>query len=86
MQSCAVERDEAKYTLQPVGTLVLPFSQSFDAKTRTLWDERMVLDVWYGLVGHRPPRKRLYQESQRFRTKLNAEQELLDVSSIDQIP
>ncbi|KAJ9615438.1 hypothetical protein H2200_001513 [Cladophialophora chaetospira] len=93
VESCAEEWDEEKYPFQTVARVVFPQGQDcFDAKRRTFWEERMGLNVWYGLDEHRPLgsanrlRKRLYQESQRFRRKLNAEGELVEVSSIDQIP
>lgn len=92
IESCAVEWNEEKYPFKTVARLLFPKGQDcFDAKRRTFWEDRMGLNVWYGLEELRPLgsanrlRKRLYQESQGYRSKLNAEQ-LEFVSSINEIP
>ena len=91
VESCAIEWNEENYPFRTVGTVMFPKGQDcFDAKRRTFWEDRMGLNVWYGLEEFRPLgnanrfRKRLYQESQRYRSKLIAEQ-VECVSSIEQI-
>jgi hypothetical protein len=87
-----MEWDEEKFPFKTVAQLVFPRGQdSSDSARRTFWEDKMKLNIWYGLRDHQPLgsvnrlRKRLYQESQEFRSKLN-NTEAVYVNSIDQIP
>lgn len=47
--------DETAFSFQKVGTAVLPKGQdSFDTRRRIFWDDKMKMNVWYGLEHHRP--------------------------------
>ena len=64
---------------------------SFDAQRRTFWEDKVKLNVWYGLEDHRPLgsvnrlRKELYSMRSRNRGKTNAV-EISEIGSVDQIP
>ena len=62
-----------------------------DPKRRAFWDDRMNLNVWYGVEVHRllgsvnRLRKSLYQASVKKREEINA-LNVQPVSNIDEIP
>lgn len=92
VEDCSVEWNEEKYPFETVGRVVLSKDQdSFDAKRRVFWDDKMKLNVWYGLDAHRPLgsvnrlRKSLYERSVAKRTELNGCQADV-VGDINQIP
>jgi len=101
VEDCGREWDEGKYPFRTVGKVRIPAAQSHAASSvnedpmgsarRTLWDDRMKLNVWYGLSAHRPLgsvnrlRRRLYAASAERRAQGNAVQ-LEDVKSSDAIP
>lgn len=80
------------YPLETVGKVVFPAGQNaFDAARRTFWEDRMKLNVWYGLEEYRPLgsvnrlMKELCKMSQGYRAEVNATP-LEEVSNVDQIP
>ena len=84
--------DETAFPYETVGRVVIPKGQdAFGPARRTFWDDRMKLNVWYGLEAHRPLgsvnrlRKELYKMSARTRGEMNAV-EVRDVDSVEQIP
>lgn len=92
VEDASVEWDETTYPFQKVGKLVLPRGQDpFDARRRVFWDDRMKLNVWYGLEEHRPLgsvnrlRKDLYRASSQNRQDMNAV-EVSYITGVDQIP
>jgi len=92
VEKCSMEWEQDKFPFKTVAQLVFPRGQdSFDSARRTFWEDKMKLNIWYGLRDHQPLgsvnrlRKRLYQESQKFRSELN-NTEAVYVDSIDQIP
>lgn len=92
VEDTSVQWDETAFPFQTVGRIVLPKGQdSFDAQRRTFWDDRVKLNVFYGLEDHRPLgsvnrlRKELYNLSSKNRGKTNAV-EILEIGSVDQIP
>jgi len=92
VEDASMEWDEEKYPFETVARITIPAGQdSFDAARRTFWEDRMKLNVWYGLEEHRPLgsvnrlRRAVYQTSVEERQKMNAV-EVHAVSSVDQIP
>lgn len=92
VEDTSVEWDEDKYPFETVARVSIPAGQDcFDAKRRTFWEDRMKLNVWYGLAEHRPLgsvnrlRRAVYQTSVEERQRMNAV-EVQAVSSVDQIP
>lgn len=92
VEDCSVEWDESKFPFETVGKLVLPKGQAvFDPARRIFWEDKMKLNVWYGLEEHQPLgstnrlRKELYKASAKLRAEIN-DTELIDVDSVDQIP
>lgn len=84
--------DEQRFMFRTVAKLVFPGGEdSLDSKRRTSWEDKIKLNVWYGLMDQQPLgsvnrlRKRLYEEAQRFRDELN-NSESMYISSIDQLP
>ena len=84
--------DETAFPYETVGHVIIPKGQDpFEPARRTFWDDRVKLNVWYGLEAHRPLgsvnrlRKELYKTSSRTRGELNAV-EVGDIDSIEQIP
>ena len=92
VEDTSVMWDETAFPFQTVGKVVLRKGQdSFDAKRRVFWDDRVKLNVWYGLREHRPLgsvnrlRKELYKMSSKNRGETNAV-DVLEIDSADQIP
>lgn len=92
VEDASVEWDEEKFPFQTVGKVTFPKGQDvFDAARRTFWDDKIKLNVWYGLKDHRPLgsvnrlRKELYKTSAGNRKELNAI-DFVDIVSADQIP
>lgn len=83
---------ETAFPYETVGKVVFPAAQdAFDAARRVFWEDRMKLNVWYGLEEHRPLgsvnrlRKELYKVSQGYRAEVNATP-ILEVSDVNEIP
>lgn len=92
VEDTSVEWDEAKYPFETVGKVSIPAGQDcFEAGRRTFWEDRMKLNVWYGMEAHRPLgsvnrlRKEVYKASAAERQKRNAV-EVQAVGRIDEIP
>ena len=92
VEDTSVPWDETAFPFETVGRVKIPAGQdAFSAARRTFWDDRIRLNVWYGLEAHRPLgsvnrlRKELYKMSSKTRGELNAV-ELRDIGSVDDIP
>ncbi|KAL8716181.1 MAG: hypothetical protein Q9220_000086 [cf. Caloplaca sp. 1 TL-2023] len=92
-EDASVVWDEATAPYQTIATLEFPAGQdSFEAKRRVFWEERMRLDPWRGLEAHRPlgsvnrVRKGVYARSAVQRDRLNAGDSGVAVGSVDDIP
>jgi hypothetical protein len=91
VEDTTMEWNEEKYPFRPIGKLVIPQQESFDAKRRVFWEEKMKLNVWYGLEEMRPLgsvnrlRKGVYTASLKMREDTNVTQ-TLGVKSISEIP
>ena len=92
VEDTGTEWDDKKYPFRVVAKLTFPKGQdSFSHQRRTFWEDRLKLNVWYGLDAHQPLgsvnrlRKELYKVSQRNRADINV-QELVDIKSVDDIP
>lgn len=92
VEDASVEWDESKFPFETVAKLFIPRGQdAFDAGRRTFWEDKMKLNVWYGLEAHRPLgsvnrlRKELYKSSVKFRSDINVT-EAVDIDKVDQIP
>ena len=84
--------DETAFPFQTVGRIVLLKGQdSFSPERRTFWDDKMKLNVWYGLESMRPLgsvnrlRNKLYDMAARNRAETNVT-DVVYVDDIDQIP
>lgn len=90
-EDASIVWDEATSPYQTIGTIEFPPQDSFSAKRRTFWEEKMHLSPWGGLASHRPLgsinrlRKIVYRRSKERRESLN-NAETTQVTSIDEIP
>ncbi|KAF2673393.1 heme-dependent catalase [Microthyrium microscopicum] len=77
VEDTTMEWDEKKYPFQTVGTVTIPAQDSFTAARRVFWEERMRLNVWWGLETMRPLgsvnrlRKEVYAASRTVRENMN---------------
>lgn len=91
IEDARVEWDQEKYPYVTVAKLVLPKQESFPPKRVAFWEDNNRLDVWHGLVEHKPLgsinrlRKGVYKASATFRRRMNGKQEVI-VDDISQIP
>lgn len=92
VEDTTVQWDEEQFPFRPVAKVVIPGSQdSFDAQRRIHWEERMRLNVWYGLEEMRPLgsvnrlRRTVYQASKQFREEMNVTS-VNNVDSVREIP
>ena len=92
VEDTSVPWDETAFPYETVGHVMIPQGQdAFGAARRTFWDDRVKLNVWYGLEAHRPLgsvnrlRKELYKMGARMRGEMNAV-EVVDVAGVEQIP
>lgn len=83
---------EQEFPFETIAKVTIPVGQdAFSAERRVFWDEKMKLNVWYGLKAHQPLgsvnrlRKAVYQASSSERQRMNATK-VEEVSSVDQIP
>ena len=86
------EWDQNRFPFRPIARVTIPAGQdSFDARRRVFWEEKMKLNAWYGLRELQPLgsvnrlRKGVYTASRECREKMNVTQ-TESVSSVDQIP
>jgi hypothetical protein len=55
VEDTGTQWDETAFPYWTVGRVVIPREQdSFDSARRTFWEDRMKVNVWYGLEAHRP--------------------------------
>ena len=92
VEDCGTEWDEEKYPFETVGRVKFPRGQDvWDQKRRAFWDDRMKLNVWYGLQAHQPlgstnrMRRTLYRASVAKREEIN-DVKVVAIRSVDEIP
>ncbi|TKY84982.1 hypothetical protein EX895_006062 [Sporisorium graminicola] len=91
IEDVRVEWDQQKYPFVTVARLTLPPQESFAPKRVSFWEDHNRLDVWHGLVEHKPLgsinrlRKGVYKASAAFRRKMNGRGEIV-VDDVTQIP
>lgn len=91
IEDVRVEWDQQKYPYVTVAKLTLPAQESFPPKRVSFWEDHNRLDVWHGLVEHKPLgsinrlRKGVYKASSAFRRRMNGREEVT-VDDISQIP
>ncbi|GAC72633.1 hypothetical protein PANT_7c00194 [Moesziomyces antarcticus T-34] len=91
IEDVRVEWNQDKYPFVTVAKLEIPPQESFASKRVSFWEDHNRLDVWHGLVEHKPLgsinrlRRGVYKASSAWRHRMNAREEVT-VSSIDQIP
>lgn len=91
VEDVRVEWDQQKYPYVTVARITLPAQESFAPKRVSFWEDHNRLDVWHGLVEHKPLgsinrlRKGVYKASASFRRRMNAREEII-VDDISQIP
>ncbi len=54
IEDVRVEWDQQKYPFVTVAKLTLPPQESFPPKRVSFWEDHNRLDVWHGLVDHKP--------------------------------
>lgn len=92
VEDTSKEWDESHFPFVTVGKLRIPAGQDcFSPERRTFWEDKVKLNVWYGLEAHRPLgsvnrlRKEVYQASVAKREKMNATA-VEEIASVDQLP
>lgn len=91
IEDVRIEWDPKKYPYVTVAQVTIPKQESFPPKRVAFWEDNNRVDVWHGLVEHKPIgsinrlRKVVYAASAKFRHQTNGAEEIF-VKSIDQIP